>query len=54
VACDWTGGIGGVTGCISQGTGNGVCLQLVGRRVKDTGNGVCLEGCCSGTEGVVV
>jgi len=54
VTCDLTGGIEGVTGCTGDGTGNRVCLQVVGRRVKDTGNGVYLEGCCSGTEGVVV
>jgi len=54
VVFDWTVGIGGVTGCTGDGTGNGVCLWAGGRRVKDTGNEVCPEGCCSGTEGVVV
>jgi len=54
VTCDWTGGIEGVTGCIGDGTGNGVCLRVVSCRVKDTGNGVCPDGCRSGVEGVVV
>jgi len=54
VTCDWTGGIEGVTGCIDDGTGNRVCLRVVGRRVKDTGNGVCPGWLCSGIEGVVV
>ena len=54
MTCDWTGGIVGVTGCIGDGTGNGVCLRVVGCRVKDTGNGVCPGGSGSGIEGVVV